>query len=135
MFMTTEQDLTRVFETADEHLTDDGLLFIAPDYFRETFKPSTSHGGHDKGTKGLRYLEWMYDSDPLDTWVDVEYAYLLREGDQVKCVNDHFNAGLFPRATWKYLLEQAGFEVTFEPIAHSELPAEAYIGIVAVKSS
>ena len=78
MFITTEEDLEKVFRTARKHLKPGGLLFIAPDFFKETFRPSTSHGGHDDGHRSIRYLEWTQDADPADNLFETEYAYLLR---------------------------------------------------------
>ena len=78
MFITTPEDLEKVFRTAKKHLKPGGLLFIAPDFFKETFRPSTSHGGHDDGYRSIRYLEWTQDADPADNLFETEYAYLLR---------------------------------------------------------
>lgn len=134
MYMTTESDLLQVFNNASKHLKSDGILFIAPDFFKETFTPKTSHGGHDGIDRNIRYLEWTYDNDPYDTTVETEYIYLLKDKDAtVTCIHDRAKEGIFPRATWKSLLIKAGFDVIFESIAHSELEPDSYYGIVGRK--
>src|ERR1044072_3890085 len=45
MYMTTQQDLRRAIETAFVHCKTAGLALLVPDYTRETFSPSTEHGG------------------------------------------------------------------------------------------
>ncbi len=133
MFITAEEDLEKVFVTARKHLKPGGLLFIAPDFFKETFRPSTSHGGHDDGQRSIRYLEWTYDSDPDDNIVETEYAYLIKViGQATRCEYERAVEGIFPKKTWEALLRKAGFEVSFEPIPHSELEPGSYLGIIGI---
>ena len=41
----------------------------------------------------------------------VDFAVILREpGQEPRVVHDHHLEGLFPEHTWRYLLEQVGFE-------------------------
>ena len=134
MHITTEQDLEKVFRTAKAHLKEDGVLFIAPDFFKETFTPGTSHGGHDEASRSLRYLEWTYDKDPSDHIVETEYVYLLKDGKgEVTCVHDTAIEGIFSKRTWEELLVNTGFAVSFEAIPHSELEPDTYFGIVALR--
>ena len=84
-----------------------------PDQVRETFQPSTDHGGSDSadGERGLRYLEWTYDPDDTDTTYTVDYAYLLKERNQPTRVEyDRHICGLFPRDEWLRLLSEVGFQ-------------------------
>ena len=134
MFMTTEDDLARVFRVAYNHLEPGGVLFIAPDFFKETFKPSTSEGGHDGDGRSLRYLEWIFDSDPDDNLVEGVYVFILRDENRaLRVEHEDILEGLFSMDTWKKLLEKEGFEVHFERIDHSELEPGSYYGIVAVR--
>ncbi len=111
MYMTTQADLRAALETAFTHLRPGGAAVIAPDRVRETFAPSTGHGGHDGTGRALRYLEWTYDPDPDDTTFVTDFAFLLREGaDGVRVRCDRHVEGLFPRATWLDLLRDVGFE-------------------------
>lgn len=122
-YMTTEEDLGRAIETAYLHCRRGGAALFAPDYVREKFHPTTEHGGHDSddGGKGLRYLEWAWDPDPTDTLYTVDYAYLLREGVEVRVVHDRHEEGLFARGDWLRLLSEAGFEPLVVPLEHSEV--------------
>jgi SAM-dependent methyltransferase len=136
MYMTSENDLKKVFATAYNHLSEGGIVFITPDYFKETFKPKTSHGGHDDPVSGrsLRYLEWEYDGDPSDTTVETDFAYIFRERNKpVRVDRDISITGIFPKKTWEKLLREMGFRVYFEPMEHSELEPGSYIGIVGRK--
>jgi ubiquinone/menaquinone biosynthesis C-methylase UbiE len=111
MYMTSEADLRAALETAFVHLRPGGAAVIAPDCVRETFEPTTDHGGHDGAGRAMRYLEWSYDPDPDDTTFLTDFALLLREGaDDIRLRLDRHVEGLFPRATWLRLLRAVGFE-------------------------
>jgi len=113
MYLTTEDDLRAAFDTAAIHLRPGGRLLLAPDFTRELFEPSTDHGGVDEPSgRGLRYLEWTYDPDPTDTAVIADFAYLLREADgSTRALHDRHINGIFPEATGRRLLADAGFEI------------------------
>ena len=131
-YMTSEEDLLRAMRTARVHCRPGGAALFVPDHVRETFRPSTSHGGEDRDGRGLRYLEWSWDPDPSDTIVLSDFAYLLREEDgSVRVVHDRHEEGLFPRAVWMEALEKAGFtDVQVIPFAHSEVEEglEVFLG-------
>ena len=134
MYLTTEADLRRAAETAFVHCRPGGVALFAPDHLRETFAPTTEHGGHDGEGRGLRYLAWTWDPDPTDTTYLVDYAYLLREdGAPTRCVHDRHVEGLFGRADWLRLLAQVGFRATVRPLEHSEIPPGAVEVFVASK--
>jgi SAM-dependent methyltransferase len=110
-YMNTEADLRQVIETAFAHCRPGGVALFVPDHTVETFQPVTDHGGSDDpGGRGARYLEWTWDPDPGDTWIQSEYAFLLREADgSVHVVHETHRTGLFSRAAWLGLLAGAGF--------------------------
>jgi len=109
-YMATEDDLKQAITTAFFHCRDGGAVLFVPDYVQETFKPGASHGGRDRGKRGLRYLEWVQRESENDIFYTVDFAYLLREGDgPVRVESDRHTCGLFSRSTWVRLLEQAGF--------------------------
>src|SRR6185369_6907439 len=56
--------LGRQFDAVFVHCAPGGAALFAPDAIRETFQPSTDHGGHDAGARGLRYLSWTWDPNP-----------------------------------------------------------------------
>jgi SAM-dependent methyltransferase len=129
-YMTTLADLAAAIETAAVHCAHGGSLVVAPDHVRETFAEGTDHGGSDGEGRGLRYLEWTHDPDPGDDVYTVDYAYLLRDGQKVEVWHDRHIEGLFPRATWLRVLEEAGFEAE-SAIAHLTDwgPTETFVGV------
>jgi SAM-dependent methyltransferase len=110
-YMLTLDDLRRAVETAAIHCQLGGLALFVPDHVRETFQPSTEHGGTDSDARSLRYLEWTYDPDERDSTYITEFVYLLHEGHQPTQVeHDVHICGLFPRADWLRLLKEVGFQ-------------------------
>lgn len=108
-YLTTEDDLTRAIETAFVHCLPGGAALFTPDYTRETYQPSTSHGGEDEGDRGLRYLEWVWDPDPDDSTYVMDMVYLMRDGQNVTCQRDCHTMGLFSNDKWLQLINDAGF--------------------------
>ncbi|HYN88630.1 MAG TPA: class I SAM-dependent methyltransferase [Ardenticatenaceae bacterium] len=112
MYMSTEAELRAAMETAFVHCRPGGVALFVPDCVRETFVPTTEHGGHDGEGRGMRYLEWTVDADPSDSVYEVDYVYMLREADgSVRVEHDHHVEGLFAREVWLQLLGEVGFEV------------------------
>src|SRR4030095_10132339 len=99
-YMTTLEDLHRAMETAYVHCRPGGVTLVCPDFTSESFTPSTEHGGHDGKDRALRYMEWVWDPDPTDTTYLVDYAYLLRNGEDTRVVHDRHVEGLFSRNAW-----------------------------------
>jgi SAM-dependent methyltransferase len=108
-YLLTPEDLHAAMRSAYLHLRPGGVVLLCPDDVRETFEPSTSHGGHDEGDRGLRYLEWTWDPDPSGNVYVSDFAYLLRQDDEVEVRHDRHRFGLFPRGTWLRTLEEVGF--------------------------
>jgi trans-aconitate methyltransferase len=112
-YMTTREDLAAAIVTAAVHCRPGGTALFVPDWVRETFHPSTDHGGEDGDGRSMRYMEWTFDPDPNDDEYVTEYVYMLREGDQpTRVVHDRHLHGIFSRDVWKELLHAAGFETT-----------------------
>jgi len=132
-YMTSEEDLRRAIETAYAHCRPGGVALFAPDAVRETFKPSTSHGGHDGEGRALRYLEWTWDPDPADTQYLFAMVYLLREeGGELRTVLDEHHCGLYGHEDWLRIINQAGFKAHWRPFEHSEVPegsTNIYLGL------
>ena len=133
-YMTSADDLRRAVETAFVHCRPGGAAAFVPDYFRETFRPGTDHGGYDgEDGRGLRYLEWVWDPEPTDSTYIADYAYLLREEDgTVSVEHDHHIEGLFARAEWLAILKDAGFEPEIVPLEPAEAE-EALNLVIGVK--
>lgn len=114
-YMLDEADLRRAIATAYAHCNPGGLALFAPDALRETFRPSTDHGGNDGidgDPRGVRYLEWVHPIDPTTGLYHVDYVCVLRDADaRTRSIHDHHVEAAFPRATWLRLLVEAGFAV------------------------
>lgn len=111
MYITTKEDLLKVMKTAFAHCRPGGIALLTPDYVKETFKPSTDHGGINGNGKGIRYLEWTFDPEPDDTSYIVEFAMLLHESEKTTQIKyDRHILGLFKRDEWLQSLEEVGFE-------------------------
>jgi SAM-dependent methyltransferase len=112
-YMTTPDALKQALETASIHCKSGGMALFVPDDVRETFEPSTDHGGEDGDAKAVRYLEWSYDPDENDTTTTTDYVIVYREGDRVNVTHDQHVFGLFARDEWLRLLREVGFEADF----------------------
>jgi SAM-dependent methyltransferase len=132
MYMTTGNDLRSALETAFVHCRPGGVALFTPDCTHETFRPATSHGGHDSEERSMRYLEWTRDPDPTDTSYIVDFAYLLREGRDIRCEYDQHIFGVFGREDWLHWITEAGFEARTVPFEHSEIEpgsSELFLGV------
>jgi SAM-dependent methyltransferase len=135
VYMTSEDDLRSTIQTAYVHCKPGGVALFAPDHTRETFKPSTSHGGHDGPRRKLRYLAWTWDPDPGDTTYCSLMVYVLREeNEQVRCVEDLHECGLFAEKDWLKLIAEAGFKPRVMPFEHSEIESDAVPVFLGLKS-
>jgi hypothetical protein len=131
-YMATEADLRAAIQTAFVHCRPGGAALFTPDYVRESFRPSTDHGGHDGVGRALRYLEWTWDPDPGDSSYLVDMAYLLRdESGQAHVEHDRHRLGLVSRADWLRYIEDAGFEGRAVPFENGEggLGSEVFLGL------
>jgi SAM-dependent methyltransferase len=135
MYLTIEEDLRQAAATARAHCRPGGVVLLAPDHTRETFRPSTKHGGHDGDGRSLRYLEWTWDPDPDDTTVLTAFAYILREKDQApRVLEDLHTMGIFPHDLWLRILTDAGLSVRALPFEHSEIEpgsCDVFVGVLA----
>ncbi len=109
MYMLTEDDLLAVFKNAASHLKSGGTIVVAPDCIKETFRDITEHEGRDDGDRAVRYMHWSADPDPTDTVFNYDFVVVLKEKGELRTVTDRQICGIFPRATWLRLLEEAGF--------------------------
>jgi SAM-dependent methyltransferase len=125
-YLTTADDLRQAMETAFVHCRPGGAALFCPDHVRETYSPSTSHGGHDSGAKGLRYLSWIWDPDPEDETYIMQMAYLLKDGDDVRCVGDRHLMGIFGENQWLTWIRNAGFKA--RTIEHRWTGEESLVG-------
>jgi SAM-dependent methyltransferase len=134
MYMRTEDDLRATLQSVSTHLAPGGVALVAPDATKETFSESTEHGGgEDESGRQARYLEWTLPPEPGETTYTVHYLFLLRQPDgRVRVVHDVHLEGLFSRATWLRLFDEAGLAATLVP---RTIEGEEYDSFVAVRSA
>ncbi len=131
-YMTSEADLRQAMETAFVHCSPGGIAVFVPDSTTETFETASDHGGTDDASgRGVRYLEWVWDPSPDDTWALAEYAFLLRSPDgSVQAVHETHRWGLFGADVWLRLLSEAGFEASAvtEQTTEDRTPRQVFRG-------
>lgn len=111
--MTRRTELKAAMKTAFVHCRPGGVALFVPDELRETFVPSTEHGGYDNEHRSMRYVQWTTDPDPRDTTILVDFGILLRdEQGAVRVVHERQTHGLFARAEWLRLLRKTGFRAS-----------------------
>jgi len=122
MYMKSEEDLRQAIATAYYHSKPGGVALFTPDWTKETFQPGASHGGHDSEDRSMRYLEWNYDPDPTDNQYVSHMVYLLRKSkDDVQCIYDRHDLGLFGFDDWMRIIGETGFNARSVPFKHSEV--------------
>jgi hypothetical protein len=78
----------------------------------------------------MRYLEWSWDPDPNDNTYVTDYAYLLKESDgEIRVAHDRHICGLFSRATWTRLIEDAGFRGERRDGLEGETGLDIFVGV------
>jgi len=119
-YMATEEDLLKAIQNCARHCRLGGVVLIVPDFFKETFKSFTNHGGHDSNGKGLRYLDWAYDPDPTDSSYISSMVYMIRDERKPMIIeSDQHICGLFNQETWLRLFRVAGLRPEIIIIPHS----------------
>lgn len=110
-YMLSEDDLAAAFQTAAAHLEPGGVFITSPDHFAEDFRPpQVGHATHSDGRTELTYFEYAYDPDPADTAIETVMVCVVRSGGELRVELDRHVTGLFPRSTWRRLMDAAGFE-------------------------
>ena len=129
-YMTSLDDLSRAVQTAYIHTRPGGVALFVPDGTSETFVPYADHGGHDgPDGRALRYLEWNLAPDPGETFYEVHFACLLREGGNVRVVHDCHRHALFTRQQWRDVIESAGFVLTTPALDEADHESQvAFLG-------
>jgi len=130
-YITALDDLRKTFETVFVHCKRGGVALFHPDFTRENIQPHTDHGGPDKGERGLRYLNWVYDPDPKDTTYVMDMVYLLKDGGSTRSVHDRHIMGLFGQDEWLELMGKVGFKPEAVPFVHSEVKFQTtvFVGV------
>jgi len=134
-YMKTPEDLRLAVETAFVHTAPGGVALFMPDFVSENFQSGTDTGGSDCEGRGLRYLEWRWQTKPNDNTFVNDMAFLLRERDgSVRVVQDRHVMGLFPRAFWLQVIAEVGFRPLELPFEHSDFRDEDHPIFLGLKS-
>ena len=130
-YMLVEEDLRLAIRTAYLHCRPGGVAVFLPDSTAEMFAPETGCGGSDGDDgRAARYLEWTWDPDPNDSWVQTEYAFVLRSADgSIQMIHESHRTGLFARDVWLRLLAEEGFasEIVPEVTGDDRPPRELFL--------
>ena len=133
-YMSTRDQLKQAITTAFCHCRPGGIALFVPDHTKESFKPATSHGGHDEGDRGIRYLEWIFDADPADEKYNSCMTYLLRYDNETKYGGlDESEFGLFSVTQWLDIIGETGFRPMSLPFGHKEYPRGLHSMFVGIK--
>jgi SAM-dependent methyltransferase len=111
VYLTNEADVAAMARTAFAHTRIGGATIVAPDHLRETLRESTEVIEGRDGNRALRCLAWTWDPDQDDTMYTVDYACILRQGNQTRVVHDQHREGVFAEQAWHRMLSAAGFQV------------------------
>lgn len=129
VYMLSEDDLMRTFATAAAHLEEGGIFITCPDYYLDTFSgPCVEYFTRSGGVLELTYVEYAYDPDPSDTIMEIIFSFFIREKGRLRIEHDRHITGLFSRATWIKLMEEAGFSVEPRMITSGGVPHELLVG-------
>lgn len=111
-YMQTPRDLARAFATAYRHLRPGGSFATYAEHTPERFEQDGTHAirGRRADTEVI-FVENRYDPDPRDTTFEATFLYLIRRRGRLTVEWDRHVLGLFPAATWRRTLRDAGFRV------------------------
>ncbi len=117
-YLLSEDDIRATLETARAHLRPGGVLVMAPDDFRETYRDGQIDDTQRRFPGG-EFTCFMYDfdPDPDDTTADTLFFYVIRRGAEIEVHQEQHTFGLFSQATWLELMRETGFAAEVVPYA------------------
>jgi SAM-dependent methyltransferase len=111
-YMRTEADLADTFRTAAAHLEKGGLIIVSPDRFQDSFQsPDVDHATHRHGDTQVTYVEFTYAPDPNGATLEIMMTFYIESPEGLRIEMDRHHTGLFPKAAWLRLMQEAGFSV------------------------
>jgi len=134
-YMTTPADLKAAFETAHEHLEDNGLLIVYAEQWPENFKQNHIRSQTEKKDNiEITFIEHYYDPDLDDTTYEGTFIYLIRRGGELETHFDRHLLGIFPLELWRDTICGVGFELHEDRFTHSEFAeGESYPLFIGIK--
>jgi SAM-dependent methyltransferase len=127
--MNTREKLIQAIRTAYIHTKPGGSALFLAEYFRESFTPSTEHGGYDDPASGrsLRYVEKTFRDRLRSDICHVHITYTLKKGDQVSQAHDHWIYGLFSESCWIEIIQSVGFTCFRHEMHLDEEKSKSYV--------
>jgi SAM-dependent methyltransferase len=111
-YMRSPRDLGRAFATAFGHLRSGGAFVTYAEHVRELFEQNWTQAIRGRrGDTEIVFVENRYDPDARDTTFEATFLYLIRRRGRLTVETDRHVLGLFPVATWRDTLRDAGFQV------------------------
>ncbi len=109
-YLTERDELTRLAERLDTLVKGDGAVLIQLDLTRDSFygpyRYLTTFETPDGEVSVLQY-EW--DPDPDDTWLEALYVFVLRQGSEVSVREERHRLGLFAESELFDIFEKRNF--------------------------
>ena len=109
MYLQSPDELSQTFAQSFKHLRPGGALIVMPDFVAEEFEEHSIGAAATEGDRAIQLMEWHWDPDPADQQVRVDFAIMLRDGKELRCVHDPHTMGSFSRQLWWDRLREAGF--------------------------
>jgi SAM-dependent methyltransferase len=134
-YITTQDDLRQVVQTAFALCRPGGVAVFVPDYVKDTFGDLTGGGGGgtDPAGREASFTEVTWDPNPADDWVQAEYEFTLRHPDgTVDVIRETHRLGVFSRELWLRLLAEAGFDPSADvggPAMPGQRPDNLFAGV------
>jgi SAM-dependent methyltransferase len=134
-YMTTEDDLKAAFETAYQHLNNNGIMLTVVEKTPRSFRQNETKVQHRVNENiELTYIEHSYDPDPGDSTYETTFVYLIRKDKILTVEHDLHICGMFEVAIWERLLREVGFTSKEDTFTHSTFsPGEEYPILVGFK--
>lgn len=131
-YMTTTEDLRAALITAYLHCKAGGACVFAPDHIRENIAFDADCAGNDgEDGRAVRFMEWSWDPDPSDDWVQTEYSFVFRDtSGKITSAHESHRSAAFREAHWMELLREVGFTPAkmIEETQEDRTPRTIFIG-------
>ncbi|MDO9537933.1 MAG: class I SAM-dependent methyltransferase [Thermoplasmata archaeon] len=112
MYMLSEKDMLAAFKTAYFHLKPGGIFCTYVEELPEKFaRTTTTRELKRKDDMEITLIEHMWDPDTKDMTFELTFIYIITENQKAIVEVDRHTCGIFPLATWKKLIKEAGFTV------------------------
>jgi SAM-dependent methyltransferase len=115
-YMTSVEELERVYRTAAAHLETGGLMIALPEELRGRLPPDQAEvDTHEAGDRKVTVIEIHHDDDPLDHEQETVFLFVIRENGAFRVEVDRHRTGVFELDEFTGAMARAGFEPRAEP--------------------